>query len=155
MEQVRESATPKAQRSMKASEKEDDDVLYEAQILEEFYDQINEIVNNLGKPYDASEEVAPSLPAYHPSFKLAEEACEQIASDAVRQLRAWYFADSDVAHILDNFEEKGKIVYQSSQKVGLIGNSGVGKSKVPQDIRHQLLNPSREKLAHKVLARHT
>lgn len=122
------SLTPETKPSLEDIEKGDHDALKEEQVLQEFDDQFREIINNIEKPYNASYELAPSLPVYHPSFRLAEEGCEYIASDAVRQLKASSFSDPELDQIIEDFEEKGELVYRSIQKVGLIGDSGVGES---------------------------
>ena len=57
-----------------------------------------------------------------------ERACEQIASEAVRRFKSSQYEDAETMQIMLDFEEKGKILQRPTQKVGLVGDSGVGKS---------------------------
>ena len=118
---------PKARVVVEDGENERKKAAYDAALLEEFDGQINEIVDNFDRPYDASKEQQPQLAIYHPSFQIAQKACEQVAVEAVCRFKTSNYTDSETAQIVQNFEEKGKIVYRSNQKIGLIGDSGVGR----------------------------
>ena len=128
-EQDQKSETPESKPPLEGLGSDDDLALHEAQVLQEFYDEVREITDNIGRPYDASREMIPSLAAYHPSFRNAEDACENIASEVVRRLTASNLEDPEMSQIVEDFKDKGPIVYQSVQKIGMIGDSGVGEAR--------------------------
>lgn len=107
--------------------KDDERAAYEADLLKEFDEEISKIVDKFRKPYDASKEKKPKLAAYQPSFKLAEQACEEIATETLNRLNASDYKDEDIKYIVRDFELRGKILQRSRQRVGLIGDSGVGR----------------------------
>ena len=129
MKQDSKNIMSEAKTSPGTSEEERQYCTHETTVLQEFEAQIKEVIDRIGKPYDSKTEVAPSLAAYHSSFKLAENACVKIATDAVQRFKDSDFADAETKQIVADFEEKGKIAYnRSNQRIGLIGDSGVGKS---------------------------
>ena len=129
MEQGQENETPESKTPLEGLGIENDIVVHETQILREFYDEVREITDNIGQRYESSHEIVPSLAAFHPSFRIAEDACEYIASEVVRRLTASNVDDPEITRIIEDFKEKGPIVYQSVQKIGMIGDSGVGEAR--------------------------
>ena len=128
MKQESKTSKQEDQASKDAHEKERQKAEYEAAILQEFESSVKQIIDGFNKPYDASKEVPPSLAIYHASFEIAEKACEHIATEAVRLFKDDKYQDRETEQIAEDFKEKGKVVYSSNQKVGLIGDSGVGQS---------------------------
>ena len=103
-------------------ESADDDV----EVQEEFGDRIKEMLS-FSEPYDPSTEPLPNMAAYHPSFPVVEAACKEIADRAVQILKSSDYVDLETARLIEQISARREIKYSPPKKIGMIGNSGVGK----------------------------
>ena len=110
------------------SSNEDDETSDDEGIEEEFKSRIDAILKGFEKPYDPFEEKTPRFAAYHPSCRTAARMCEDIVAEAVKLLQLSEYQDSNVRDLYDQTVRHKKINYPSAKTVGLVGNSGVGKS---------------------------
>ena len=93
----------------------------------EFDARIEDILRSFGKAYDCATEQEPSLAAYHPSFKRAEDSCNEISSRAASLIQSSDYEDDETRQLLADIKKTGNVVYPTLSKVGLIGDSGVGE----------------------------
>ena len=103
-------------------ENEDDD-----ENREEFGDRIKVILSSFDQPYDPSLEPSPRLPAYHPSFAKVEAYCSEIVEGAVNLLKTSEYQDAETAQLAKHILEYQNIKYPHPRRIGLLGDSGVGK----------------------------
>ncbi|KAL8823400.1 MAG: hypothetical protein Q9191_005893 [Dirinaria sp. TL-2023a] len=102
----------------------------------EFDARIDNILGTLGKAYDCATEQEPSLAAYHPSFRCAEDACHQISSRITDLFQGSDYEDDETRQLLADVKMTGTVAYPALSRVGLIGDSGVGKSSLANSLLH-------------------
>ena len=95
---------------------------------EEFRDRVNAIKDGADKMYNPMNEALPRLPAYHPSFLKAEEYCSDLMKEAALLLKNAQYKDTRILQLLQKSLNGQKLEYPKPRIVGLIGDSGVGKS---------------------------
>ena len=95
---------------------------------EEFRDRINAIKDGADQSYNPMSETLPRLPAYHPSFIKAEEYCSDLMKEAALVLKNAEYKDTRILQLLKNSLRGQKLEYPKPRVVGLMGDSGVGKS---------------------------
>lgn len=104
-----------------------EDQLDEENIDGEFRDRIATELDKFGRPYDPREEEPPACAAYHPSFAKVENLCAKVFEDAATLLKASEYTDKCTNQLLDIISRKRNIKYDPPGRIGIIGNSGVGK----------------------------
>lgn len=80
--------------------------------------------------HDPATETLPRLPIYHPAYKLVEKAVPaalNVLSDFILDNG---YIDLEVQHLLDEIKALLKIPYGQAVRLGLVGDTGVGKSAV-------------------------
>ena len=95
---------------------------------EEFRDRVNAIKDGADKQYNPMTETLPRLPAYHPSFIMAEEYCSDLMKEAALVLKNAEYKDTRILQLLQKSLNGQKLEYPKPRVVGLMGDSGVGKS---------------------------
>lgn len=105
-----------------------DEVSDDQGIESEFKSPVAAILKAFDKPYDPLLEPSPKFPVYHPSFAKAEILCEELMAKGVKLLEASSYQDSSVKELQQAFERCRKVKYPEAKRVGIVGDSGVGKS---------------------------
>ena len=95
---------------------------------EEFRDRVNAVKNGADKIYNPMSETLPRLPAYHPSFIKAEKYCSDLMEEAALVLKNGEYKDTRILQLLRKSSNGQKLEYPKPRIVGLMGDSGVGKS---------------------------
>lgn len=95
---------------------------------EEFRDRVNAIKDGAESKYNPLSEALPKLAAYHPSFVKAERYCSEMMEGAALVLKNADYKDTRILQLLEKALNSTKLEYPRPRKVGLIGDSGVGKS---------------------------
>ena len=95
---------------------------------EEFRERVNAIKDGADQRYNPMSEILPRLPAYHPSFIKAEEYCSDLMKEAALVLKNAEYKDTRILELLRKSLKGQKLEYPKPRVVGLIGDSGVGKS---------------------------
>ena len=95
---------------------------------EEFRDRVNAIKDGADQRYNPVSETLPRLPAYHPSFIKAEEYCSDLMKEAALVLKNAEYKDTRILQLLQKSLNGHKLEYPKPRIVGLMGDSGVGKS---------------------------
>lgn len=95
---------------------------------EEFRDRMNAIKDGADTKYNPMSEPLPNLPAYHPSFLKAVRYCSELMEGAAPVLRNGEYKDTRILQLLEKASNSTKFEYPKPRIVGLIGDSGVGKS---------------------------
>ena len=95
---------------------------------EEFRDRINAIKDGADTKYNPMSEPLPKLPAYHPSFLKAVKYCSELMEGAALVLKNAEYKDTRILQLLEKASNSTKFEYPKPRIVGLIGDSGVGKS---------------------------
>lgn len=93
----------------------------------EFRHQFDDLYNGFHNPYNPLSEETPKLPAYHPSFFLAEVYCGEILAEALELLKSSGYRDGVIRGVIDRILTDLRVEYPSPRRIGLIGDSGVGK----------------------------
>ncbi|KAL8640970.1 MAG: hypothetical protein Q9228_002174 [Teloschistes exilis] len=91
-------------------------------------ERINEKIQNLDTPYNSIQEPLPNIPAYHPSFARLENHYEDLLEAAIKTLESSTYHDDVTDRLSKECRNLRKIQYPHAQVVGLVGDSGVGKS---------------------------
>lgn len=99
----------------------------EADAGSEFRNQFDDLYNGFHNPYNHLNEETPKLPAYHPSFLKAEVYCGEILAEALELLKSSGYRDGVIRRIIDRILTDLRVKYPSPRRIGLIGDSGVGK----------------------------
>ena len=100
---------------------------YNSQLRQEFEPKVREMLNGLNKPYDPSTERRPEMPAYHPAFASVEQLCEEIPKGAMEILQKSQYKDAETERMLNQISEHQNVKRAPARRVGMIGDSGVGK----------------------------
>lgn len=79
-------------------------------------------------PYQSSTEALPKMAAYHPSFGKVEAQYEGLLAAAAELLESSKYHDSHTERFLRETLKYRKVKYPQSRVIGLVGDSGVGKS---------------------------
>jgi len=96
----------------------------------EFRDKVRQELDRFGKPYEPRQEPPPrKYAAYHPSFARVETLCAEIFEEAVTLLESSKYQDKYTIQLLDMINRRKNIKYDPPSRVGIIGDSGVGKWK--------------------------
>lgn len=101
---------------------------------EEFQDRVDAIKDGEDKKYNPTSESLPKLPAYHPSFIKAEKYCSELMEDAALVLKNAEYRDTRTLQLLEKALNSRSLEYPRPRTVGLIGDSGVGKSSLINSI---------------------
>ncbi|KAL9585820.1 MAG: hypothetical protein Q9212_001298 [Teloschistes hypoglaucus] len=91
-------------------------------------ERINEKIQNLDTPYNSIHEPLPNIPAYHPSFARLENHYEILLEAAIRTLESSTYHDDVTDRLSKECRNWRKVQYPHAPVVGLVGDSGVGKS---------------------------
>ena len=94
----------------------------------EIAQKMRDVYSSFESPYDSSHERRPDLPAYHPSFRKVEDLCARIMSSAETLLHEAEYQDSETYQLIDLIRTQKVIQYPKAQRIGMMGDSGVGKS---------------------------
>ena len=94
----------------------------------EFRDRVNAIKDGADTQYNPMSEKLPKLPVYHPSFLKAERYCIELMEGAALVLKNAEYKDTRILQLLEKSLNSTKLQYPRPRVVGLIGDSGVGKS---------------------------
>lgn len=95
---------------------------------EEFRERVDAIKEGADRMYNPMSESLPNLPAYHPSFVKAQRYCSELMEDAALLLKNAEYRDSRVLQLLEKASNSQSLEYPKPRTVGLMGDSGVGKS---------------------------
>lgn len=95
---------------------------------EEFRERVNAIKNGADTGYNPMSEGLPNLPVYHPSFIKAERYCSELMEDAALVLKNAEYKDTRILQLLEKASSSQNLEYPKPRIVGLMGDSGVGKS---------------------------
>ena len=93
----------------------------------EFKDKLEAICQGLENPYSGYNEELPKHPAYHPSFANVERICEELFAGATQIFANSDYHDGYTESLHAKIKDSRSIVYPPATKVGIIGDSGVGK----------------------------
>ncbi|KAM0805279.1 hypothetical protein BDR22DRAFT_969026 [Usnea florida] len=121
------TATPKLEdgvRTQDEADNSDDDF----DPGEDFRDRVNAVKDGAEKRYNPMSETLPKLPAYHPSFIKAEKYCSDLMKEAGLILENAEYKDTRILQLLRKSSTGQKPEYPKPRIVGLMGDSGVGKS---------------------------
>lgn len=99
---------------------------------------IDQKIESFDTPYDSSTEALPRMAAYHPSFAKVEDQYEHLLAAAAEMLESSKYHDVNTQRFLSETLKHRKVKYPPSQTLGLIGDSGVGESSHPSDLRKSL-----------------
>ena len=88
--------------------------------------EVGTIIAGIGRPYSAAKET-PSLAAFHPSFQMVERICSEILGGAVWILQKSPYQHPETTKLLGSMLEHQTIAYPKAKRIGLMGDSGVGK----------------------------
>ncbi|KAL8651588.1 MAG: hypothetical protein Q9210_003171 [Variospora velana] len=100
----------------------------ESSVREEIEELIDQKIEGFDTPYLSNVEALPKLATYHPSFAKVEKRYESLLDKAVQMLQDSKYHDAGSKQLLDESLKRRKIEYPPAQKIGLVGDSGVGKS---------------------------
>lgn len=95
---------------------------------EEFREKFNAIKEGADTSYNPMSEALPRLPAYHPAFTKATEYCSDLMNGAALVLKNSEYKDTRIMQLLEKVSRGKSFKYPKPRVVGLIGDSGVGKS---------------------------
>lgn len=84
------------------------------------------LIANIGVPYDSRKEPLPQMPAYHPLFPFVERRYHEIIDTALDLLRTSKYQGVETAQLLKRAESLRTIEYPTGTRVGLLGESGTG-----------------------------
>ena len=93
----------------------------------EFKDKLEAICQGLEKPYSGYDDELPNLPAYHPSFANVEEICGELFAGAARIFENSDYQDGYTGSLYAKIKKHRRIIYPPAEKIGFMGDSGVGK----------------------------
>ncbi|MCJ1433884.1 hypothetical protein MMC27_003249 [Xylographa pallens] len=88
---------------------------------------VRTIICGMGQPYSAAKET-PRLAAFHPSFQMVERMCSEILGGAAWILQKSEYQHAEAAKLLESMLRHQTIAYPKAKRIGLMGDSGVGKS---------------------------
>ena len=95
---------------------------------EEFRDKARIIRKGAYTPYNPMNEALPRLPVYHPSFLKAVNHCSELMERAALVLTSAEYKDGRILQLIDKASNSKSLEFPRPRLVGLIGDSGVGKS---------------------------
>ncbi len=93
----------------------------------EFKDRLEATCQGLEKPYSGYNEELPHLPAYHPSFANVERICEELFAGAAQIFENTDYQDGYTESLHAKIKMHRSIAYPPAKKIGITGDSGVGK----------------------------
>ena len=96
--------------------------------VEEFRDRMNAIKDGADTKYNPMSEPLPNPPAYHPSFLKAVRYCSELMEGAAPVPKNAEYKDTRILQLPEKASNSTKFEYPKPRIVGLIGDSGVGKS---------------------------
>lgn len=96
-------------------------------VQDEFKDKVEAVVQGFGNPYDPSNEAAPNLPAYHPSFLNVEKLCAELLEESAQMLKNAEYKDAKLSDIQEQATAKQTVHCPKPRRIGMVGDSGVGK----------------------------
>ena len=114
--------------AISTNESDDDQISDSEGILSEFKSRVVAILKGFGQPYDSRQEPTPQFSIYHPSFQIAESKCVELVGTAIDLLKNSTYQDKTVINLRERLERFRHIKYPEPRKVGIVGDSGVGKS---------------------------
>ena len=88
--------------------------------------EVRTIIHGIGQPYSAAKET-PRLAAFHPSFQMVERMCLEILGGAAWILQKSEYQQAETAKLLERMLRHQTITYPKAKRIGLMGDSGVGK----------------------------
>ena len=94
---------------------------------DEFKESMDVVHRGFNNPYDPSTEEIPNLPAYHPAFFNVEKLCQRLLGDAARMLKSSEYQDAKTRDLYEQAVGKQTITPPKPRRIGLVGDSGVGK----------------------------
>ena len=94
---------------------------------DEFKEDVDAVIQGFSSPYNPLSETTPNLPAYHPSFHNVERLCVELLGDVAQVLKNSEYKDAKLADFYEQAIAKQTITYPRARRVGLVGDSGVGK----------------------------
>ncbi|KAL6720208.1 hypothetical protein ACLMJK_002129 [Lecanora helva] len=89
---------------------------------------VQAVSDNFDSPYDVAAERPPKLPAYSSSFAKVEKLCKEIFTDAENILESSSYQDKSTRYLLEVIKQRKEIKYDKPKRIGIVGESGVGKS---------------------------
>ncbi len=95
---------------------------------EDFCNRVNAIKDGAETRYNPTNELLPRLPAYHPSFLKAQKLSSELMEGAALILKNAEYKDDRILQLLEKASNSRGLEYPEAKIVGLIGDSGVGKS---------------------------
>ena len=95
---------------------------------EELEDRIKAVISHFNEPYNLNFEALPNLAAYHPSFRKAEQMCRDLVDGAIDMLKSSSYQDTQTEELLVYLSSHREIEYPNATTVGMMGDSGVGKT---------------------------
>lgn len=93
----------------------------------EFDNKLEAICQGLETPYSGYNGELPNLPAYHPSFAIVEKICEELFAGAAQIFENSDYQDGYTESLHKKIKKHRTIAYPPAKKIGLMGDSGVGK----------------------------
>lgn len=124
------AATNYKEHEVSELEKNDEVISEDDEYEEELQDRVDAIRHGAETPYNPLKEELPKVAAYHPSFIEVEQCCKKLVSDTATLLTSAECKDPRIAQLLHKALESHEIIYPPPRKIGLMGDSGVGKSYV-------------------------
>ncbi|MCJ1294120.1 hypothetical protein MMC34_005677 [Xylographa carneopallida] len=89
--------------------------------------EVGNTIAGIGKPYSAASET-PRLAAFHPSFRMVERMSSEILGGGAWILQKSAYEHAETAKLLESMLRHQVIAYPKPKRIGLMGDSGVGKS---------------------------
>lgn len=123
-------ATDDKEREAAELENDDQTSSDDDEYEEEFQERVDAILHGADMPYNPLEEGLPKFAAYHPSFLKVEQHCKELVRDTIALLRNAEYKDPRILQLTQKALESLDINYPPARKIGLMGDSGVGKSYV-------------------------
>ena len=93
----------------------------------EFKNKLEAICRGLEKAYSGYDNELPNLPAYHPSFANVEDICGELFAGAAQIFENSDYKDRYTGSLLAKIKKHRSIMYPPAEKIGFMGDSGVGK----------------------------
>ena len=100
-------------------------------LLEGFQERIQDLLKGLDPDYgeyDVAKEKPPRLPIYHPVVPRVLETSKNMINDAMSVLKDSTYEDKETKRMLTQLRTQAQFEYPKPLIIGLIGDSGVGKS---------------------------
>ena len=97
-------------------------------IAAQFRSRVNAIFKSTNKPHDSSREIAGSFVIHHASFVKSEQLCDNLLQKGIQLLNDSPYQEQSVFELRELLESARKIPYPEPKKIGVVGESGVGKS---------------------------